>query len=60
MTSRKMKKSLDYCNKERIPFVIILGEDEIKNNKFQLKDMFNKNTYEISVDNLDKIKEIIK
>ncbi len=60
MTSKKMKKSLDYCNKEGIPFVIILGEDEVNNKKFQLKDMLNKCTYEISVDNLNEIKEIIK
>lgn len=60
MTSRKMKKSLDYCNKESIPYVIILGEDEIKNNTCQVKDMFNKNTYEISLDNPESILTFIK
>lgn len=60
MTNKKVKKSLDYCNKENIPFVIILGEDEINNKVFKIKDMFNKCEYEVSVDNLEYIKEIIK
>lgn len=60
MTSKKMKKSLDYCNKENIPYVIILGEDEIKNNSFKLKDMNNKTEYLIKFTELNKIKEIIK
>ena len=60
MTNKKVKKSLDYCNKENIPFVIILGEDEVNNKVFKIKDMFNKCEYEISVDNLENIKEIIK
>ena len=53
MNNKKLKKSLDFCNKENIPYVIILGEDEITNNSFKLKDMFNKQ--EIAIN----IKEII-
>lgn len=60
MTNKKVKKSLDYCNKENIPYVIILGEDEINNKVFKIKDMFNKCEYEISIENLEYIKEIIK
>lgn len=59
MTSRKVKKSLDYCNKEKIPFVVILGEAELENKVFKLKDMINKCEYEISFDNLDEIKKTI-
>lgn len=60
MTNRKMKKSLDYCNKEKIPYVIIVGETEIKEEKFKLKDMINKKEYEIARNNLEKICEISK
>lgn len=60
MQNRKIKKSLDYANKEKIPFVIIYGEDEVKNRKFKLKDMYRNNEYEISMDNIFRIKEIIK
>ena len=42
MNNKKLKKSLDFCNKENIPYVIILGEDEITNQEFKLKDMINK------------------
>ena len=59
MTNKKLKKSLDFCNKENIPYVIIFGEDELKNKTFKLKDMINKDEYLIELNNLEKIKEII-
>ena len=60
MNNKKLKKSLDFCNKENIPYVIILGEDEINNNSFKLKDMINKEEILISMNELDKVKEVIK
>jgi histidyl-tRNA synthetase len=39
LTSEKLGKQLEYANKESIPWVIILGEDEIKENKVLLKNM---------------------
>ena len=60
MNNKKLKKSLDFCNKENIPYVIILGEDEITNQEFKLKDMINKKEYNIPIDKLSIIKEIIK
>lgn len=59
MNNKKLKKSLDFCNRENIPYVIILGEDEITNQKFKLKDMFNKQEYIINMNELSKVKEII-
>ena len=59
MNNKKLKKSLDFCNKENIPYVIILGEDEITNNSFKLKDMINKEEYIINMNELEKIKDII-
>lgn len=35
----KIKKQLDYANKKQIPFAIILGDDEISQNKVSLKDL---------------------
>ncbi|MDN5201361.1 histidine--tRNA ligase [Fulvivirgaceae bacterium BMA10] len=35
----KLKKQLNYADKKAIPFVIMIGEDEIKNGSFTLKDM---------------------
>ncbi|ABR48330.1 histidyl-tRNA synthetase [Alkaliphilus metalliredigens QYMF] len=39
MTERKLKKRLDYANKEKIPYVLILGEDEVKSQRIKMKDM---------------------
>ncbi len=60
MTDKKLKKSLDYCNKEQIPFVIILGEDEIKNKAFKIKNMLKGEEYLIPMNDLKKIKELKK
>lgn len=57
MNSKKLKKSLDYANKEKIPYVIIIGEDEINSNIVIVKDMFNNNSFKLELDALDKIKE---
>lgn len=59
MNNRKLKKSLDYANKELIPYVIILGEDEVAQNSFKLKDMINGKEYIIGNCNINMIKEII-
>jgi histidyl-tRNA synthetase len=39
LTRRKLKKSLNYANKENIPFVLILGENELKDGVVILKNM---------------------
>ncbi len=57
--TKKLKKSLDYANKEKIPYVIILGENEIKNNTIIIKNMFNNYSIELELNNLIKIKEYI-
>ena len=35
----KLKKQLNYANKNNIPFVLVIGEEEMKNGKYSLKDM---------------------
>lgn len=59
-TNNKLKKSLDYANKMKIPYVIIIGEDEINNGKIILKDMINRENYTIKIDNISDIKKYIK
>ncbi len=60
MSRKKVKKSLDFANKEKIPFVIVLGEEEIQNRKFNLKNMNTSEQVEISFDHLEKVVEIVK
>jgi histidyl-tRNA synthetase len=35
----KLKKQLDYANKKEIPFVIVIGSDEMKEGMLTLKNM---------------------
>ncbi len=60
MKGRKLKKSLDFANRENIPYVIIVGEDEVKSGKVTVKDMINQNNFEINLKNPEKVKEIVK
>lgn len=56
MQNKKLKKSLDFANRENIPYVIILGEDELSNGKIVIKNMLNNNDIELSLNDLEKIK----
>jgi histidyl-tRNA synthetase len=60
MKSQKVKKSLEYANRENIPYIIILGENELKENNFKLKDMENGTEVTISLNDLNEIKNVIK
>ncbi|MGG0187703.1 histidine--tRNA ligase [Bacillus rhizoplanae] len=39
LTNRKLKRALNYANKENIPHVLIVGEEEINNNVAVLRNM---------------------
>jgi len=56
---KKLNKSLDWANRNNVPYVIILGEDELSSNKIKVKDMKNSTSYESELDNMDNIMEII-
>jgi histidyl-tRNA synthetase len=56
-TKAKMKKQFDYANKNHIPFVAIIGEDELKNNTISLKDMTTGKQETISIeDTIEKLR----
>lgn len=52
MRNRKIKKSLEYANEENIPFVFILGEDELANQCITVKNMQQKTQEQISTTNI--------
>ena len=60
MKAKKIKKALDYANKKNIPYVIILGEDEVQKQELNLKNMFTKEQTTISFKSLDNLKNILK
>lgn len=39
MKSKKLHKALEWSNKEGVKYVIVIGEDEITNNKINIKEM---------------------
>lgn len=49
LNDRKFKNKLNYANKLEVPYVIVIGEDEIKQGKVALKDMFNHSQEMLSV-----------
>lgn len=50
MNKRKIKKSFDYANKENIPYVIVVGENEVKENKITIKNMKESSQEMIDID----------
>lgn len=52
MKNRKMKKALDYANNEHIPYVFILGEDELANNCVSVRNMLKKIQKQIYINNI--------
>ena len=39
MADRRLKKSLDFANKQGIPYVAIVGENELESAQLMLKEM---------------------
>ena len=54
------KRSGKPLKKNSIPYVIILGQNEIDTNTIELKDMNNSKSIKINLDNTNEIVDIIK
>jgi histidyl-tRNA synthetase len=52
--SAKMNKQMNYANSRKIPFVAIIGEDEMQQNMISLKDMLSGEQMKISFEDLEK------
>ncbi len=39
LNDKKLKAKFKYADKLKIPYVIVIGEDELANNKIKIKDM---------------------
>ena len=50
--STKMKKQLNYANKKNIPFVLIVGPEEIKSEKYTLKNMLTGDQFSDSIEEI--------
>ncbi|MBO6304126.1 MAG: histidine--tRNA ligase [Selenomonadaceae bacterium] len=57
---RSMKAQLKQANKFSAPYVVIMGEDEVKNNIVQLKNMANSEQDSVSLDNIvERLKRVL-
>ena len=56
MNNRKLKKSLDYANKEGIKYVIIIGSNELETGNIIIKDMSNGNNIETRINEIANLR----
>jgi len=57
LTSKKVSDQLSLANKKRIPFIVCIGENEVKTEKYKIKNMETGEEKEIK---LNEIKDFIK
>lgn len=55
LKDKKVNKAFEYADKENIKYVIVIGEDEIKNQKFKIKNISNGVEKEVFFNNLNDI-----
>lgn len=51
-SSAKMKKQMNYANKRAVPFVVLVGSEEVENNMFTVKNMSSGEQEKMNLDNL--------
>lgn len=56
LNNKKLKAKFKYADKLQIPYVIVIGEDEIANNKFKLKNMETGEEKGILIDDIENFK----
>ncbi|MCS7098643.1 MAG: histidine--tRNA ligase [Candidatus Methanomethyliaceae archaeon] len=49
---RKLSRQLEYANAKKIPYVLIIGPEELKSGIFKLRDMMEKKEYNIKLEEL--------
>ena len=54
MNNRKLKKSFEFANKTNIKYVIVVGDAEIKESKYSLKNMLDGTQELLSIDEIVK------
>ena len=60
MNNRKIKKCFEWANKNNIPYVSVLGENEIKDHKIFVKNMFKQETSEFDINDIEGIVKYLK
>ncbi len=58
LNNKKLKAKLKYADKLQIPYIILIGDDEINNKKIKLKNMQSGEEIEVDI-NANEIKKIL-
>ena len=58
--SRSVKAEMKFANKLGAKFTTIIGEDEVNSNVIKLKRMSDGESFEVSLNDLDKVAEVLK
>lgn len=56
LMGRKLGRQLEYADSKRIPFVLIVGSEEIKTGIFKLRDMRNKKEHKVG---LSQVRQLV-
>lgn len=54
MNNKKLRKSLNYANSKKFSWVIIIGEEELQENKITLKNMQSGEQLKVEIDKIEK------
>lgn len=60
LLKRGISKNLDYASKQKIPFCAIVGEQELAKNGLKLKDMESGKEQMVKLNELEKLKGVVK
>lgn len=58
LMKRSISKSLDYADKQKIPYIALVGENEIKAKELTIKEMKSGKQFKLKFSELEKLKEI--
>ena len=60
MNHKKIKKAFQWASKNDIPYVVVVGSDEINSNKISIRDMNHSKDMEFSIDDVDKMVDFMR
>ena len=60
MNNRKLGKVFEKADKNNIPFVIVLGENELNENSIEIKNMYTGEKTKAELNDIEKIYSIVK
>lgn len=55
MNKRKVKKCFEWADKNKIPYVVVIGEEEVNTNIISIKDMNTGTTKQYKINNIEEI-----